>query len=713
MARRPRKPRAPRKPRQPKERKLAGTGSIVTNFRQASRASLKGATLHQTNRNPDGWSAIDIDRVHLNEVWIGSGMHILNDVNAYMKDVVEPTFKNSSGSPFCTIILGASPEYFRPNDEAPGDEDPERLAAWKNLTKTWIVETFGEDLVSAIYNGDETTPHVHLAICPTYLKKSRKPDRKKKGETDHEFAKRCEEWEREIGAKTLSWSSNNVLGQYNSFERLRRSYADAMKPLGLEYSLASFEPAQYPDPKHKKQHLEDLEAEQAANLAAIEDERAALDAERRKFEEEKAAFREHCDALIQDELRIAAENATRISEGIIATARQVAARTEAEAKRRAERDEADRVTAWASRLKKLEEDERRAKQTALNLEAQSSWFALLTANIGEAITRAFDLSFDTLVWSDEMPAAPSVDALFNQRNGSVTHGQRLEYLSLHGTDGERFTLSPSLIDLVKTVFGKIRDFAKRWKAQSAELIDARRSARDIEQRVQDTQQALSAARDQLACARKETAEAQELATRAYDDHAELSYEYTKLNQALEPVRPAYDALQDWLSDIQKVVPTDQDHHLAKQWIHDWLSSAPKGSEGIYVAALRLQDKSYQAELLKRVKHSVNPFPKCSADIRTRWKEIAALPVHQKQKIVIAVRAIDREQTVPCADQKEAEQALALEITKAREAKQNTSIPPLARQFLDLPEKAQKKIGEAIEAQDQYKKLITSSPGPTM
>jgi len=74
--------------------------------------------------------------VHLNEVWIGSGMHILNDVNTCMKDVVEPTFKNSSGFPFCTIILGASPEYFRPNDGAPGEEDPKRLAAWKDLTKT-------------------------------------------------------------------------------------------------------------------------------------------------------------------------------------------------------------------------------------------------------------------------------------------------------------------------------------------------------------------------------------------------------------------------------------------------------------------------------------------------------------------------------------------------------------------------------------------------
>lgn len=713
MARRPRKPRAPRKPRQPKERKLAGTGSIVTNFRQASRASLKGATLHQTNRNPDGWSAIDLDRVHLNEVWIGSGMHILNNVNAYMKDVVEPTFKNSSGSPFCTIILGASPEYFRPNAEAPGDEDPERLEAWKDLTKTWIVETFGDDLVSAIYNGDETTPHVHLAICPTYLKKSRKPDRKKKGETDDEFVKRCKEWEHETGTKTLSWSSNKVLGQYNSFERLRRSYADAMKPLGLEYSLASFEPSQYPDPKHKKQHLEDLEKEQAAHLAAIEEERASLDAERRKFEEEKAAFKEHCAALVQEELRIATENAMRISEGIIATARRIAARTEAATKRRAERDEADRIATWTARLKKLEEDERRARQTALDLEAQSSWFVLLAANIDEAMTRAFDLSFDTLIWRDEMPTAPSADALFTQNNGSVTRGQRLEYLCLHGTDGEPFPLSINLIDLVKIAFGKIKDFARRWKTQSAELIGARRNLQDIEQRVQDTHRALSAARDQLESARKETAEAQELATRAYDDHAELSYEYTKLNQTLEPVRPAYDALQEWLSNIQKVVPTDQDHQLAKQWVRNWLSGAPKGFEGIYVAALRLQDKSYQVELRKRVKHSVNPFPKCSADIRTRWKEITALPIHQKQKIVLAMLAIDREQTVPCADQKEAEQALALEIAKAREAKLNKPIPPLARQFLDLPENAQKKIDEAIKAQDQYNKQIAPSPGLSM
>ena len=329
MARRTRKPRAPRPPREKKERALAGTGSIVTNFRQASRANLKGATLHQTKRSPDGWSAIDLTRVHLNEVWVGSGMHILNDVNAYLADVVEPTYKNSSGSPFCTIILGASPEYFRPNGEAPGSEDLARLEAWKACTKIWIKETFGADLVSAIYNGDETTPHVHLAICPTYLKRPRKPDRKQPGETAAAFLQRCEDWKTAPGTKTLSWSSNEVLGRYNSFGHLRQSYADAMKPLGLEYSLASFEPAQYPEPKHKKEHLEDLEAERLDMLSALEKERAELAEERRKFEQNKTEFEERCAEIVRNELRSATEEAVRISKITMAAGQKVAARIEA------------------------------------------------------------------------------------------------------------------------------------------------------------------------------------------------------------------------------------------------------------------------------------------------------------------------------------------------------------------------------------------------
>ncbi|WP_371171581.1 hypothetical protein [Aliiroseovarius sp. 2305UL8-7] len=349
----------------------------------------------------------------------------------------------------------------------------------------------------------------------------------------------------------------------------------------------------------------------------------------------------------------------------------------------------------------------------MDIEARSSWFAVFTANIGEAITRAFDLTFDTLVRRDEMPTAPSADTLFSQNSGSVTHDQRLEYLSLHGIDGERFSLSQNLIDLVKTVFGEIRDLAKRWKAQSVELVEARRSAWDLEQRVQDTQRALSAAQDQLDSARKKTAEAQELATRAYDDHAELSYEYTKLDQALEPIRPAYSALQAWLADIQKAVPNGQDHHLAERWIGNWLNDAPQGAVELYKLTFRLQNPDYRTELLRRVNLDVSPDPNFSSDIRTRWDEIASLSVQDQRELVLAMRDMNYERKIPRSGRKEAETALAHEIAKMREAKSDKPIPPLARQFLDLPESAQEKIGEAIEAQDKYKKQAKHSAGPSM
>lgn len=684
MARRPRKPRGPRKPRQPKERKLAGTGAIVTNFRQASRSGLKGATLHQTKRDPDGWSAIDPDRAHLNEVWIGSSMHILNDVNAYLKDVDVPTHKNTSGSPFCTIILGASPEYFRPNGEEPGDEDPERLEAWKAATKKWIRDTFGDDVVSAVYNGDETTPHVHLAACPTYMKMPRKPDgRRKKGETEEDYELRVQEWQESKGVKTLSWSSNAVLGQYNSFGVLRESYAQAMKPLGLEYSLASFEPDSFPDPKQKKDHLLELEELEAEKLAALEEERQLIAAERE-------ALRVDQEEVLQAS-KDGHEGALRIAKELIADAEEAAARIKATAKAEAFERAQQQTDEWESRLEVLTQREQQVERDRKRLKEQMSWFSLAVANICQAFEAAIAGTFTTPAKREAFPASVGADALFERRSDKVDEGDGYEFLATHYADGDPIPLPAQLKSVIKKAFAHIREFAVSFWNQQNEHRTLQQKNRDLKTAREIADKRLTPLVQKLNAARKDLGDARREEKNAIEQNAMLSAEADLYSEALERLRPAYDSLQDWLNQLKTIEPNETDRSEAKKWVNAW---QPKGFiHDLFPRELTsdLQDEEYRKQFCAEISIQGLECDLSSPDIRDRWRKIDALSEGDLESL----KAISRQlaTTISLSKRSQAEQlaALALEIAKSRHTK-TKRMPFLARQFLETPTELQ----EALE-----------------
>lgn len=274
MARRPRAERKERKPRtERKPRQIAGRGSVVFSMLRNSIQDMRAAGRHQLNREPDGTSEIDPKRSGRNETLVGSG-NILKDIEAYEAGVEVRGHKRDTGSPYLTLVLSASPEFFRPDGGPPGSEadtveKAKRLKAWKAATVDWVQDTFGADLVSAIYNGDETTPHIHFAVVPTYERKTGIKPRRLKDEEPDEHAARVADWDMNGPTmKTRSWASNPVLGQKNSAERLRRSYADAMKPLGLHYALASYEPD---NPDTPATHREFRDAQRAETISARND----------------------------------------------------------------------------------------------------------------------------------------------------------------------------------------------------------------------------------------------------------------------------------------------------------------------------------------------------------------------------------------------------------------------------------------------------------
>lgn len=207
---------------------------LVFNIRSASWSSIRQLDKHETDRDPNGTSAIDPLRSHLNRILLGP---------ATQGEALEALFKSGvkrpaaqAESPFLQIVVGASPGYFRPNDpEAKGTWDDKRLKMFERQTMSWLRKEFGRDLLHVSFHGDEDTPHYHVLVAPTYDKKPRRPGRQKRNETEEEFEVRKLEAENGETVRTVGRSSHATISKLGSYERLRRSYASKLSLIGIGY----------------------------------------------------------------------------------------------------------------------------------------------------------------------------------------------------------------------------------------------------------------------------------------------------------------------------------------------------------------------------------------------------------------------------------------------------------------------------------------------
>ncbi|GLC63003.1 hypothetical protein PLESTB_001970100 [Pleodorina starrii] len=247
----------------------------------------------------------------------------MSDVRAYEENIEIRGHLRDTAQPYLTLVLSASPEFFRPAGGPPGSEvdDPEdaaRLDAWIIESTAWLTTTFGPDLVSVIYNGDETTPHLHVCAVPTYLRSERIKPRRLIDEDTENHARRILNWEQNVARKrTRSWASNPVVGRKNSSNILRSEYAAAMAPMGLHYSLASYTPTDPDDPVSARefrdlQKAEAVKARETAEARAAAAEEALRLAMETKAEEDarRDRFTAEAQRLVeQKKAEIAAERA--------------------------------------------------------------------------------------------------------------------------------------------------------------------------------------------------------------------------------------------------------------------------------------------------------------------------------------------------------------------------------------------------------------------
>lgn len=211
------------------------TDFLVYNVEAASPSMIRSLDRHCRKRTPDGSSAIDPARSHLNQTLIGSQEGLFASLEDFFEDGPKRPAKQAE-KPYLRIVVSASPSYFRPDDpEAHGTWDEDRLKAWIDATMAQLRAEHGDDLVFAELHLDEDTPHIHAVVAPTYAKKPRKPGRKKRGESDEEFAARKAAAEAAPGVRVVGRASHPELSKLGSFQRLRERMAVALDHLGIEY----------------------------------------------------------------------------------------------------------------------------------------------------------------------------------------------------------------------------------------------------------------------------------------------------------------------------------------------------------------------------------------------------------------------------------------------------------------------------------------------
>jgi len=117
------------------------------------------------------------------------------------------------------VFVGASPEWWASKGWKPGIKPEGDLAAliedWKAAQLVYLKKRFGDRLVSAIYHGDEASPHIQAMAVPTVLR----VDGREKGDQEGRLAWRLD--------------ASIDLGHPKHLKVLQTAYAEAMARFGL------------------------------------------------------------------------------------------------------------------------------------------------------------------------------------------------------------------------------------------------------------------------------------------------------------------------------------------------------------------------------------------------------------------------------------------------------------------------------------------------
>lgn len=256
--------------------------SVVMNIRYVGISKINAVSDHEKNRTPDGASAIDPARSHLNRVLHGPATQADALKKLWAAGVKEPAAQ--AETPYVQMVLGASPEYFRDPSQGPGQWNSAKLKDWAKATRDWLRAEYGRDCVHISIHLDEDTPHIHALVVPTYDKRPRKPGRQKRNETPEQFEARKREAENAATVRAVGRSSNEKWRKNFARRDARKSYAAAVESLGIDYGR-DFIAEGMKGPQHKttgawvKEQAAAVAAQKAKDAAKLKEDRNAVAAQ--------------------------------------------------------------------------------------------------------------------------------------------------------------------------------------------------------------------------------------------------------------------------------------------------------------------------------------------------------------------------------------------------------------------------------------------------
>ena len=151
------------------------------------------------------------------------------------------------------ILSGSHEDMLRLESEG-------RLGEWCNSTMQWLYSTFGkENVVAATLHADEETPHIHATIIPIVQGERRK------AKTEAENGKRKYKTKK----NKVRLCADDVLTP-KKLEEYQTTYAEQMKPFGLERGIYGSEAKHRSNMEYYKEILMETEQKQTEEAELIE-----------------------------------------------------------------------------------------------------------------------------------------------------------------------------------------------------------------------------------------------------------------------------------------------------------------------------------------------------------------------------------------------------------------------------------------------------------
>lgn len=181
------------------------TPKLVLRVQRRTLEDIPGFAMHES-RTGGNLRHVDPERTKRNRVLVGSG-HPARDLFAAFKDLAATNFEEEvkalrksrgkkaaasreakgpqkpydpkNNRPWTEVLVSASPQYFSPNGEPPGQWNEQRIEAFIQRVHDVLTEKFGDGVVHLSIHLDEETVHAHAAILPIVEKTSKRRGRQR------------------------------------------------------------------------------------------------------------------------------------------------------------------------------------------------------------------------------------------------------------------------------------------------------------------------------------------------------------------------------------------------------------------------------------------------------------------------------------------------------------------------------------------------------